>query len=207
MTSPLTASSKNLNHRRQFLKNLVTTYCAASATTLLSSMSLSSAFAFQANARDKDADGLVLSSSQLRILGAICETVLPRTDTPGAADVDCHGFIDHHLYYCYSKKQARTVRKIINSINRKSKRLHKKAFEQSSLSQQQSLLSELEAMQGFTSEHRARFKFVKELTLFGFFTSEAGATEVLPYQAVPGGYKGSIPVEESTRTWGSLGFY
>jgi hypothetical protein len=171
-------------------------------------MSLSSALAFESTVRDKGADGLVLSNSQLNTLGTICEAIIPRTDTPGAADVDCHGFIDHHLYHCYSKKQARTVRKIINLINRKSKRLYKTTFEQSSLSQQQSLLRNLEATtHGFTSKHRERFKFVKELTLFGFFTSESGATETLPYQAVPGGYKGFVPVNKGTRTWGSLGFY
>jgi hypothetical protein len=207
MANRLTTSSKHLKQRRQFVKSLVTTFCATSATTLLSPMSLSSAFAFEANVRDKSADGVVLSNSQLNTLGAICEAILPRTDTPGAADADCHGFIDHHLYHCYSKKHVRTVIKIINTINKSSKSLYKTAFEQSSLLQQQSLLRKLEATRGFTSRHREQFKFVKELTLFGFFTSESGATEVLPYQAVPGGYKGVIPVNEGTRTWGSLGFY
>jgi hypothetical protein len=170
-------------------------------------MSFSSAAAFEANVRDKGVDGLVLSKAQLGTLSAICEAILPKTETPGAADVDCHGFIDHHLYHCYSKEQIRTVRKIINLINRRSKRLYKRPFEQSSLSQQQALLSKLEAKQGFTSKHKDRFKFVKELTLFGFFTSESGATDTLPYQGVPGGYKGSIPVDDGTRIWGSLGFY
>lgn len=44
---------------------------------------------------------------------------------------------------------------------------------------------------------------MKELTLLGFFTSEAGATQVLQYVAVPGAYKGCIPLSEAGngRTW------
>jgi hypothetical protein len=43
----------------------------------------------------------------------------------------------------------------------------------------------------------------KELTLLGFFTSEPGATQVLQYIAVPGSYKGCIPLAEAGngKTW------
>jgi hypothetical protein len=43
----------------------------------------------------------------------------------------------------------------------------------------------------------------RELTLLGYFTSEAGATKVLQYQAVPGSYKGCVPLSEAGegRTW------
>ena len=37
------------------------------------------------------------------------------------------------------------------------------------------------------------FTMMKQLTLFGFFTSEVGATEVLRYEAVPGSYEGCAP--------------
>jgi hypothetical protein len=37
----------------------------------------------------------------------------------------------------------------------------------------------------------------------GYFTSEVGATKVLQYEAVPGAYKGCIPLKEAGqgRTW------
>jgi gluconate 2-dehydrogenase gamma chain len=43
----------------------------------------------------------------------------------------------------------------------------------------------------------------RELTLLGFFTSEAGATQVLQYEAVPGAYHGCLPLSEAGngRTW------
>lgn len=39
------------------------------------------------------------------------------------------------------------------------------------------------------------FTPLQQLTLFGFFTSEPGATQVLRYEAVPGEYIGDLPYE------------
>jgi gluconate 2-dehydrogenase gamma chain len=42
---------------------------------------------------------------------------------------------------------------------------------------------------------------MKELTLLGFFTSEAGATKVLQYNQVPGPFKGCVPLTEVGKAW------
>lgn len=41
----------------------------------------------------------------------------------------------------------------------------------------------------------------KRLVLVGYYTSEAGATEELRYEAVPGRYDGCLPVAEVGRAW------
>jgi gluconate 2-dehydrogenase gamma chain len=54
------------------------------------------------------------------------------------------------------------------------------------------------------SSHPDALHFVlttKELTVSGFFTSEAGATQVLQYEAVPGAYHGCLPLAEVGKTW------
>jgi len=38
---------------------------------------------------------------------------------------------------------------------------------------------------------------MKELTLLGFFSSQAGATQVLQYEAVPGGFQACIPIAQA----------
>ncbi|MNG06530.1 hypothetical protein D3C84_897780 [compost metagenome] len=45
------------------------------------------------------------------------------------------------------------------------------------------------------------FTMIKQLTLFGFFTSEAGATQVLRYNPVPGKYEGCIPYIKGEKSW------
>jgi hypothetical protein len=37
--------------------------------------------------------------------------------------------------------------------------------------------------------------------MLGYFTSEAGATQVLRYIAIPGKQEGCIPFEQVGRTW------
>jgi gluconate 2-dehydrogenase gamma chain len=57
-----------------------------------------------------------------------------------------------------------------------------------------------------TSKPHLKRPFVlmtKELTMLGYFTSQAGATEVLQYSAVPGAFHGCVPIKEAGngKTW------
>ncbi len=47
------------------------------------------------------------------------------------------------------------------------------------------------------------FTMFKQLTIFGFFTSKVGATEVLRYVAVPGRYDGDLAYVPGTPAWGT----
>ncbi len=45
------------------------------------------------------------------------------------------------------------------------------------------------------------FRTMKELTLLGYYTSEAGATQELRHVPVPGRFDGCVPVTSETKTW------
>ncbi|MEP6464915.1 MAG: gluconate 2-dehydrogenase subunit 3 family protein [Parafilimonas sp.] len=45
------------------------------------------------------------------------------------------------------------------------------------------------------------FGMIKQLTLWGFFTSKPGATQALRYIAVPGRYEGCIPYKKGDKAW------
>ncbi|HEY2726208.1 MAG TPA: gluconate 2-dehydrogenase subunit 3 family protein [Parafilimonas sp.] len=45
------------------------------------------------------------------------------------------------------------------------------------------------------------FGMMKQLTLWGFFTSKPGATQALRYVAVPGRYEGCIPYKKGDKAW------
>ncbi len=53
----------------------------------------------------------------------------------------------------------------------------------------------------FGDDELAFFRTAKELTLLGYYTSEPGATRELRYAAVPGAYRGCVPLAEVGRTW------
>jgi gluconate 2-dehydrogenase gamma chain len=54
-----------------------------------------------------------------------------------------------------------------------------------------------------TWQHRTFILTVKELSLLGFFTSNAGATQVLQYLPVPGSFRPCVPLKEAGKgkTW------
>jgi hypothetical protein len=45
------------------------------------------------------------------------------------------------------------------------------------------------------------FTMMKQLTLFGYFTSKEGATKALRYNAVPGKYEGCIDYKKGDKAW------
>ncbi|MEO0443507.1 MAG: gluconate 2-dehydrogenase subunit 3 family protein [Pseudomonadota bacterium] len=193
--------------RRWFLKRLTQTLGATGAAALLAGNSLSTALAYQPRKDSADHKGALLSASHMRLLHDICAVTLPRTDTPSAADVDCHGFIDHQLSTCHSTAEQQLTKDFLDALDARSRKTFNTAFVQLPREQQQQLLTQVERKDGFNQAQYGAFKLIKWLMLFGYFTSEVGATQALAYQAVPGGFKGSIPAKADTKGWGSLNYY
>ncbi len=46
------------------------------------------------------------------------------------------------------------------------------------------------------------YAMIKQLTVWGFLSSEAGATKALRHVAVPGRYEGCIPIQKGEKAWG-----
>lgn len=192
--------------RREFLSDLSKIIGTAAATSLLTPNAISVAMAYSATSGDITQAGKVFTLAQLNCLKQVCATVIPRTQTPSAADVDTHGFIDNLLYHCYEKEKQQAVSATLDLIEQQAKKRHNKTFIQLTPTQQFQLLTDLDsAQQAFTSSQQQQFKTLKGLICFGFYTSEAGASQELRYQAFPGGFKGSIPYKASDKSWGSLG--
>ncbi len=82
---------------------------------------------------------------------------------------------------------------------------HKKAFLGLTAAERQTLLSALDkqAKAEQTPAKPHAFTLVKQLTLLGFFTSKIGATEVLVYDEIPGGFEDRVPYKKGTPAWGT----
>ncbi|WDE10288.1 gluconate 2-dehydrogenase subunit 3 family protein [Thalassomonas haliotis] len=193
--------------RRDFIRQLTLTLGSATAAGLVAGSGLSVALAYSAKPEIKNKPGLIFTRVQLNLLARVCDTILPRTDTPSGSELDCHGFADHQLFHCFQQKQQQQCCDILDTIAKQSRQTYRQEFEQLPQQEQTALLLDIEKSAGFTSKDKTQFKFLKALLVFGYFTSEAGATQVLNYQAIPGGYLGSIPYDENSKAWGSLAYY
>ena len=194
--------------KRQFLRGLTALMGGAVVSQFTSDSVLAAAFDYQAQANSALTAGKLFSLPQMKILHDICAAVLPKTDTPSAAELDVHGFLDHQLLVCYGKKQQEQAKNLIDKINQQSTNLYSQEFIEISTEQQTKLLVALEGEKpGFNEQDQQHFAEFKSLLIFGYFTTEVGATQALNYQAVPGGFKGSVSYSSLKKSWGSLGFY
>lgn len=148
------------------------------------------------------------TEDQARIVTEVAEIIIPKTDTPGAKDAGVPGFIDLMLKDCYKKEDQDRFIAGLTSFDEEAKKAYGDSFIYCKPEQQVEFVTKVHAAAiAEAKENReAKRPFIlmaKELTLLGFFTSEPGATQVLQYIAVPGAYKGCIPLAEAGngKTW------
>jgi hypothetical protein len=150
-----------------------------------------------------------MSQDQATLVTQVAEIIIPKTDTPGAKDVGVPGFIDQMLKDVYSKEDQERFLEGLKKFNDGADSAYGDPFVELSAEDQSAYVKQVhdEAVQLERSENRPpKRPFIltmKELTMLGFFTSKEGATQVLQYVAVPGAYKGCIPLKEAGngKTW------
>jgi hypothetical protein len=153
---------------------------------------------------------LPYTDSDVDILDDVAETILPGTDTPGARDAAVGKFIATYSAACYPPEHIALLKFGISDIDAQMQALQSKGFRQAGGEAKISLLVSIDRQ---AKEHARPadtkpggdaphyFTLMKQLTLFGFFTSEAGATRVARYRPVPGRYKGCIPYIKGQAFW------
>ncbi len=148
------------------------------------------------------------TEDQARIVSEVAEIIIPKTDTPGAKDTGVPGFIDLMLKDCYTKEDQDRFLAGLTAFEEEAKKAYGDSFIYCKPEQQVELVTKIHAAAVAESKENKEAKrpfilMAKELTLLGFFTSEPGATQVLQYIAVPGSYKGCIPLAEAGngKTW------
>jgi gluconate 2-dehydrogenase gamma chain len=155
---------------------------------------------------------LILSASQLDIVSRVSDVMIPRTDTPGAVDMGVPGFIDLMLRDVYTQADRDRYLAGLADFDATAVAENGKKFVALELTQQVDLVrkfhdaavgEERQSRRAHALPQRPFILMTKELTLLGFFTSQAGATQVLQYVAVPGSYHGCLPLEQAGngKTW------
>lgn len=155
------------------------------------------------------------NEDQAQLISALSETILPRTNTPGAIDAGVPGFIDDVVGTVYSAEQQKVFTDGLAALAITAKSEIGSDFIDATPEQQLAFVKKqnsdvLSGNNASQSEGwwaagggktKPFFLELKELTILGFFTSEAGATQVLQYKQVPGPFKGCVPLSEVGKAW------
>lgn len=148
------------------------------------------------------------SDDEIAFFEEVAETIIPRTDTPGAKDAGIGAFMAVFVPACYSPRQQAAVRGGFDEIDRRAREAGGQGFMEMDREGREALLSQIDREAWALDSERVNvesdsltggishyYTLMKQLTLFGFFTSQVGANEVLRYVAVPGRYDGDIPYD------------
>ena len=153
------------------------------------------------------ATGLKFSKDDISFLNEIAETILPATNTPGAKEAKVGEFMTVIVNDCYETKDQTAFMAGMKTLNEASNKANGKTFMQATAEQRHSLLVDLDKQAAEfqktkkPDETKHYFTMLKELTLWGFFSSEVGATKALRYIAVPGKYEGTVPYKKGDKAW------
>ncbi|MEL6654154.1 MAG: gluconate 2-dehydrogenase subunit 3 family protein, partial [Bacteroidota bacterium] len=140
-------------------------------------------------------------------LDAIGETILPTTeDSPGAGEIGISEFIDIYAADCLKSSHQDALR--AGFAERLQPNLEGQTdFTDLTPQQQYDLLLALdeeailynENLQPLQPPHY--FSILKNIILFGYFSSEAGAKQALRYLPIPGRYEGDFPFQSGDKAW------
>ena len=84
-------------------------------------------------------DHLKLSADQEALLAEIADTIIPKTDTPGAKELGVHQFVLTMVDDCYEKDDQDNFMKGLNEINDLSKKEYDNSFIKCTPQQRQQL--------------------------------------------------------------------
>ena len=149
----------------------------------------------------------IFTKKQIRLLNEVAETIIPTTDTPGAKAAKVGQFMAVIVSDCYDAAyQGRFMDGLakldVDSIGR-----YGKTFMKCPQNLRHDHLVELDAEQKAYYKTKKKedkdhyFRVIKDLVLWGYFTSEIGATKALRFVEYPGRYE-TIDYKKGDRAFG-----
>ncbi len=137
-----------------------------------------------------------LNAHQDATLRVMTELILPRTETPGAADVGATEFINLMLTEWFDERDRSRFLSGLEDVDARSRSLFGKDFVDGSPVQQSAILTALgEKMLQESAPNPLPFamgppsdnfySMLRRLTLSAYYTSEAGATDELHFEIIP----------------------
>lgn len=156
-----------------------------------------------------------LNAHQDATVTTIAEIIIPQTDTPGAKAARVNEFIDVVVTDWYDEQERSIFLKGLADVDAHSLDEFGRDFVDCSAKQQVQIVTELD--EGLTKiregivpgtrrhirlrpEEKNFFYMMKQLTLIGYYTSEAGSEEELHYEIIPSRHAGCVTIEKPERS-------
>lgn len=138
--------------------------------------------------------GRVLPPAQLAEVRALADSILPRTDTPGAVDVGAPEFLDLLLAEWYSDADRTELLEGLDAFTQRCRTAHGLPFADLDTGRRTEFLTTIDGRPGLPGTAEGAYGRVKEVIVFAFLTSEPIARIVSTMPIIPGRFDGCVPV-------------
>lgn len=145
------------------------------------------------------------------LIGELADTIIPKTDSPGAKEANVQDYIIVMIKDCTETKTQNKFIEGLQELENYAGSKYGQSFQKCNSAQRQEILRYFEEKGknygGIAGKIRNRFlgksffTTLKELTAEGYCTSELGATQGLAYAFIPGRYDACIPLQPGQKGW------
>lgn len=131
----------------------------------------------------------------LALIAALSERILPQSDTPGAIAVGVPAFIEVIIHHWMTDEERTQLENGLTAIDVAAAARFGGHFANLTSDQQNTLLGEWDtARQREPGSAAHAYGRIKDMTVYGYFTSKPIVENVLQLRRTPGRYNGCIPV-------------
>ena len=146
----------------------------------------------------------VVPQAQTGVLEGLVDGILPATDTPGAVDAGVPEFFDLMLRDYFTEEARILVISGLQGVDYACQEAYGNPWSGLDAGQRQAMVEQFD--REAVEQRRASgvphfFGIVKEMTLWGYFFSEAGAAQLQRFEISPGPFEGCIDFDEVGRAW------
>lgn len=141
----------------------------------------------------------VFTPDQRALMTALCERVIPTTDTPGAIAAGVPAYVEKLLADWALAEDRLPILSGLAEIDARSWQDYKVSAVQAKPEQQDALLTL--AMNDQIPDGEEFFKAFRQMVIVGYYTSEIGMTQEREYLPVPGEYNGAFPYSQVNKVY------
>jgi len=164
--------------RREILKMMALTFGASVALP---------ESAFAKLGEPLDASKLKFFTPEQRALVAdLSETIIPKTDTPGAIDAGVPQWVELIVQDCLEAGDQKIITDGLADVEKRSTGQFSKAYAQLTVAEKIALLTAMEQESKKEGTTRGFIRQFKDLVKFTYVNSEVGGTQALEWILVPG---------------------
>jgi hypothetical protein len=162
-----------------------------------------------------------ITADQQKLIGDISETIIPKTTTPGAKDLNLPAFVLKMLDDCYTKKDQQAFLVGLGQFNDMVNKKYNISFSDLNAKERENVLTTLEKSTKPGKDPQKSIKpvrdaeksieapkkkpdvpplnlfygAIKQQTIFGYTNSQYFMTKQVVYELVPGRYNAHFPVK------------